>query len=109
MQGMTDFLFEWIVDVNARHAWDIDNVKQYRDIATAFGSVQGALVLLFQSVTGGVDWAVVYELNYEFVLRLLSFQGWLYQLPRPRSSIWTLFKRFPSGLMKVAPSGSFES
>merc|ERR1719203_2382052 len=53
VQGSTNFLIDLVKDKSTLAAGD---VKLYDDVVGSFGSIQHAMLLLLQSVTGGLDW-----------------------------------------------------
>jgi hypothetical protein len=58
VQGMTDYLGDLVLDKAVLEESEAD---VYTDVVASFGSVQQTMLLLLQSVTGGLDWQEIYD------------------------------------------------
>ena len=68
------YLFQSISASNATMAGSVSCSSDTIELGTHFGTVLGALIALFQSVTGGVDWYPLYLSMTE----VSTFYGFLY-------------------------------
>lgn len=59
VQGMTDFLADLVAE---QATLTTSQVDEYQGVVDHFGSVPHAMLLLLQSVTGGLDWFEIYDI-----------------------------------------------